>query len=264
MIALFFSALLLGLAGSVHCAGMCGPIALSLPLYGHTVLQKISGALIYNAGRIITYGLLGFIFGLIGEGFHLIGFQQAVSIIMGAGMIILSLFPKFFRSYYNAASHTFGWTGQLKTLFRRLFSVRSFRSLFFIGLLNGLLPCGLVYIAVAGSLATGSRALGTSYMILFGLGTVPMLIFIATMGNVISISLRHKINKLIPILVIIVGIFFILRGLNLGIPMLSPSKEKIEKKFEKSLEEKGISENQTYSEYYRNFNFDVPKFSTFV
>jgi uncharacterized protein len=245
MIPILISAFLLGLAGSLHCAGMCGPIVIALPLYGHTMVQKFIGGLLYNAGRILTYGILGVFFGLIGEGLHLIGFQQVVSIVMGAGMIILAVFPRFFRSYYNTASHTFGWTGQLKTLFRRLFSVRTFRSLFFIGLLNGLLPCGLVYIALAGALASGSLAGGAGYMILFGMGTIPMLLFIAAVGNVLSVSLRHKINKLIPILVVLVGIFFIMRGLSLGIPMLSPKKEKIEKKFEKSLEEKQLTDSGT-------------------
>jgi uncharacterized protein len=241
MVALLLSAFLLGLAGSFHCAGMCGPIAIALPLYGHSLPRKFFGGFLYNLGRTTTYGLLGLLFGAIGQGFHMLGFQQVVSIVMGAGMIILALLPKLFRSRYDIQKHSFGWLGQLKTLFRRLFSVRSFRSLFFIGLLNGLLPCGLVYMAIAGAIASGTAVSGTFYMIFFGLGTIPMLLFIAVMGNVISISLRHKISKLIPILVVVVGIFFIMRGLNLNIPYLSPTKEKIEMKFEKSLDEKGIS-----------------------
>jgi uncharacterized protein len=251
MIALLLSAFFLGLAGSFHCAGMCGPIAIALPLYGHSLPRKFFGGVLYNLGRTTTYGLLGALFGAIGQGFHMMGFQQVVSIVMGGGMIILAIFPRLFRSRYDSQKHSFGWIGQLKTLFRRLFSVRSFRSLFFIGLLNGLLPCGLVYIALAGAIASGTVVSGAFYMILFGLGTIPMLLFIAIMGNVISISLRHKINKLIPILIILVGIFFIMRGLNLNIPFLSPTKEKIEKKFEKSLDEKGISANQI------SYNFSI-------
>lgn len=231
----------MGLAGSFHCAGMCGPIALALPLHGPSLPRKFSGAVLYNFGRTITYGLLGALFGLIGQGFYLLGFQQVVSIAMGTGMIILAIFPRVFKSHYDILSHSFGWTGQLKTIFRKLFSVRSLKNLFFIGMLNGLLPCGLVYIALAGAIASGTTLSGTFYMILFGLGTIPMLLFIAIVGNVISISLRHKINRLVPILVVLVGIFFILRGLNLGIPYLSPTKEKIEMKFDKSLKEKNIS-----------------------
>jgi uncharacterized protein len=242
MIPLLLSAFIVGLAGSLHCAGMCGPIALTLPLYGHSLHQKFFGGIIYNLGRTTTYAIMGALFGAIGLGFQMIGFQQVVSIVMGTGMIILALFPRIFRSRYDRQRHSFGLIGQLKTLFRRLFSVRSFKSLFFIGLLNGLLPCGLVYIAVAGAIASGTVLSGTFYMILFGLGTIPMLLFIGVMGNVISVSLRHKINRLMPVLVVLVGIFFILRGLNLNIPALSPTKEKIEKKFEKSLEEKILSQ----------------------
>jgi len=241
MIPLLLSAFLMGLAGSFHCAGMCGPIAIALPLHGPSMPAKFFGGMLYNLGRTLTYVIMGALFGLIGLGLHMVGFQQIVSIVMGAGMIILALFPRLFRSHYKLPSHSFGWTGKIKTLFRRLFSVRSYSSLFFVGMLNGLLPCGLVYIALAGAIASGTVLSGTLYMLLFGLGTIPMLLFIALMGNVISVSLRHKINRLLPILVVLVGIFFILRGLDLGIHFLSPKKEKIEMKFEKSLEDKKVS-----------------------
>ncbi len=127
------------------------------------------------------------------------------------------------------------WTKN-RLFFHHMFSIRSFSSLFLIGVLNGLLPCGLVYMAIAGAIGTGAVALGSMYMVLFGLGTNPMMLSISLAGNIMSLAIRNKINKLIPVLVVIVGIFFILRGLSLGIPFLSPPKEKIEKKFEKSLE----------------------------
>lgn len=117
-----------------------------------------------------------------------------------------------------------------------MFAIRSFSSLFFIGLLNGLLPCGLVYMAIAGAIGMGTISGGTFYMLLFGLGTIPMMLAISLAGNILSLSVRNKINKLIPVLVVIVGLLFILRGLSLGIPFLSPQKQKIEQKFEKSLE----------------------------
>lgn len=235
---LFISAFILGLAGSFHCAGMCGPIALTLPLPGSTLLSKIYGGLLYNGGRTITYALMGALFGLIGQGFHLIGFQQVISVVMGVIMILLVLFPGFFGKIIPAGSCTTGMVARLKSGFSRLLSVRNFRSLLFIGLLNGLLPCGLVYMAVAGAIAAGNVASGALYMLFFGLGTIPMLLFISLMGNLVTATLRNRINRLIPVLVCIVGVLFILRGLNLGIPYLSPTKEKIEKKFEKSLEEK--------------------------
>ncbi len=234
--AILLSALILGLMGSFHCAGMCGPIAIALPLHGNTVPQKIFGGALYNIGRTITYGVMGAIFGMLGQGVEMIGFQQKISVIMGVLMIVSVLFPALFKNQYSMDKSWFSFVGKLKKSIGQMFSIRSFSSLFTIGLLNGLLPCGLVYMAIAGAIGTGGVVLGSLYMILFGLGTIPMMLSISLAGNVMSLAVRNKINKFIPVLVIIVGIFFILRGLSLGIPYLSPPKEKIEQKFEKGLE----------------------------
>lgn len=233
---ILITAFVLGLMGSFHCAGMCGPIAIALPLHGNTVPQKIFGGTLYNIGRTLTYGVMGAIFGMLGQGIQLIGFQQKVSVIMGALMIISVLFPKLFKNQYRMDKSWFSFVGKLKKTIAQLFSIRSFQSLFFIGMLNGLLPCGLVYMAIAGAIGTGGVVEGSLYMILFGLGTIPMLLAISLAGNILSLAVRNKINKLIPVLVVVVGILFVLRGLSLGIPYLSPPKQKIEQKFEKSLQ----------------------------
>jgi len=232
---ILLSALVLGIMGSFHCAGMCGPIAIALPLHGNTVLQKIFGGTLYNVGRTITYGIMGAIFGLLGQGISMIGFQQTISVIMGAIMIISVLFPALFKNQYRLDKSWFSFVGKLKKSIGQMFSIRSFSSLFFIGLLNGLLPCGLVYMAIAGAIGTGSAVQGTLYMILFGLGTIPMLLTISVAGNMMGLALRNRINKLIPVLVVVVGLLFMLRGLDLGIPYLSPKKQMIEKKFENNL-----------------------------
>ncbi len=235
--AILLTALLLGLMGSFHCAGMCGPIALALPLHGNTVPQKIFGAALYNSGRTITYGIMGATFGLLGQGMQMLGFQQKISVIMGVIMIVSVLFPALFKNQYRLDKSTFSFVGKLKKQIGGLFSVRSFQSLFFIGILNGLLPCGLVYMAIAGAIGTGNAIEGTLYMILFGLGTIPMMLTLSLAGNFMNHTVRKKINKLIPVLVVVVGLLFVLRGLSLGIPFLSPEKQKIEQKFEKSLEQ---------------------------
>lgn len=233
---ILISAFVLGIMGSFHCAGMCGPIAIALPLHGNSVGGKIFGGSLYNLGRTITYGIMGALFGLLGQGVAMIGFQQKISVIMGSLMIISILFPALFRNQYSMSKSWFSVVGKLKSTIGKMFSIRSYPSLFFIGMLNGLLPCGLVYMAIAGAIGTGSVGMGTLYMILFGLGTIPMLLGISLAGNLLSLAVRNRINKLIPVMVVVVGIFFILRGLSLGIPYLSPPREKIEKKFEKSLE----------------------------
>jgi len=250
---ILISAFVLGIMGSFHCAGMCGPIAIALPLHGNSVGGKIVGGSLYNLGRTITYGIMGALFGLLGQGVAMIGFQQKISVIMGSLMIISVLFPALFKNQYSMNKSWFSLVGKLKSSIGQMFSIRSYPSLFFIGMLNGLLPCGLVYMAIAGAIGTGSISMGTLYMILFGLGTIPMLLGISLAGNLLSLALRKRINKLIPLMVVVVGIFFILRGLSLGIPYLSPPREKIEKKFEKSLEKEQSSGTLNLVGYSRIF-----------
>ncbi len=214
----------LGLMGSLHCAGMCGPIALSLPLHGKGIGAKVLSGIMYNLGRTVTYGIMGAIFGLVGQGLSLVGFQQWVSVAMGALMILSVLLPSLFKS---VQPQKIPIVGMVRKGIQRLFVKRSFGGLFLIGQLNGLLPCGLVYLAIAGAIGTGDVTTGTLFMILFGLGTIPMMLGISLVGNMASVAIREKVNKVIPVLVVVVGLIFILRGLSLGIPFLSPPENKL-------------------------------------
>ncbi len=214
----------LGIMGSLHCAGMCGPIALSLPLYGKGITTKIAGGVMYNIGRTITYGIMGAIFGMIGQGLSMVGFQQWISVVMGALMIVSVILPSLFK---NINGGKIPVAGLVRKGIQKLFVKKSFGRLFFIGLLNGLLPCGLVYLAIAGAIGTGDIITGTLFMILFGLGTLPLMLGISLLGNMVSLKIRKKINKATPILVVVIGIIFILRGLSLGIPYLSPPEKKL-------------------------------------
>ena len=218
----FASALMLGLVGSLHCAGMCGPIAIALPLNNQSWFSRISGGLLYNAGRTFTYSVLGAFFGLAGMGLALGGLQQWVSIILGAAMILAVLIPRLGSAGKKLAGLTDSLTGLMKKPFVRLFKARTFGSLFIIGLLNGFLPCGLVYIALAGALVMSRVHEGALYMVFFGIGTIPMMLAISLAGNIISQKLRNRLSKAIPLFIILLGILFILRGLNLGIPYISP------------------------------------------
>ena len=229
-------ALILGLMGSFHCAGMCGPIAIALPLVGKKYSQKVFGGILYNIGRTVTYGLMGAVFGTLGQGLELVGFQQWVSVIMGIIMIISVIFPALFKHQNDLNSSMFSIVGKLKSALRKMFTTKSYGGLFVLGTLNGFLPCGLVYIALAGALGTHSVVVGTLFMIIFGLGTIPMMLGISLLGNMASAKLRTKINKFIPAVVVFVGVLFILSGLNLGIPFFSPKKKMIDKKFNEALE----------------------------
>ena len=222
---ILYTGFLFGLVTSLHCVGMCGPIALALPLRGENFLQKAFGGILYNFGRTITYSFMGAVFGLIGQGFKMAGMQRWISIAVGALMILSVLIPGIFRKIEGAK--ILGFTSSIRKGIQKLFTKKSYRALFFIGILNGWLPCGMVYAAIAGAIATGTVVNGVLYMALFGLGTLPMLLFISLIGNMVSISLRKKFNKAIPYLVVAIGIIFILRGLSLGIPFLSPPEKKL-------------------------------------
>ena len=221
----YISALTLGLLGSFHCVGMCGPIALAIPLKTNSWLARISGGVLYNLGRAITYALMGAVFGLLGRGLVMSGFQQWVSVIMGAIMILSVITPSIYKNRFNAEKGLFSFVGKIKVSLGKLFAQRSYGSLFLIGLLNGLLPCGLVYFAIAGAIATGSSMNGSLFMFIFGLGTLPMLLAISLIGNLITLELRKKITRLIPYAIVFIGLLFILRGLSLGIPYLSPPEK---------------------------------------
>jgi sulfite exporter TauE/SafE len=217
----YIQALIVGLVGSFHCVGMCGPIALALPLKENSWTTRIISSTLYNFGRVITYGLLGAIFGTLGFGLAFWGLQQWISVAVGVVMILSVLFPLVFRKIKLQRALD-GVLSGFKSYFGKLFGFRTYLSTWVVGLLNGFLPCGLVYIALAGAVVSNGPAEGAIYMVVFGLGTIPMLLVVSLAGNVVSVKFRNRIRRWIPVIVVIIGILFILRGLNLGIPYVSP------------------------------------------
>jgi uncharacterized protein len=212
-------AFILGLAGSFHCLGMCGPLALALPVTGNRPAAYAAGRLSYNAGRVITYAAIGVVFGLAGKTLLFAGLQRWLSI--GVGVLLL---VGFFASRRLSLTkpitvlvawlkHNIGW------LLRR----PGMGAMLALGVLNGFLPCGLVYVAAAGAATTADAAQGAAYMTVFGLGTVPMMFGVAMSGRLVPISWRAKLPRLIPFAVCLVATLLILRGMSLGIPYVSPA-----------------------------------------
>ena len=215
---LFIPAFALGLFGSLHCAGMCGPLALALPASGGTRSALVAGRLAYNFGRIITYCLLGLLFGLIGKTLWLAGLQRGVSITLGV-LLLAGLAASRKLALWRPVT---ALVEQLKSRMSVLLRQRSLVSLALLGVLNGLLPCGLVYVACTGATATGGVIAGAQYMVFFGLGTVPMLLAIGLSRKLVPISLRLKLLKAVPVSVFFLAALLILRGLALNIPFVSP------------------------------------------
>lgn len=209
----------LGLFGSLHCVGMCGPLALALPAPFAKKSKQITSSLFYNAGRVVTYSLLGLLFGLIGKSFSLFGFQQLFSIIAGSIMLILTvLYFVFKQSYQPRWFQDFTW--QIQSFIAATLQKQS--GSFWIGMANGLLPCGMVYAAIAGALVSNSITNATLFMASFGFATVPALLFLMLFGAGIPMHVRLKLRKLTPLVMMVVAALLILRGMNLGIPYISP------------------------------------------
>ena len=217
------SALVLGLVGSLHCAAMCGPLALALPATGNTRSAFLLGRLAYHFGRLISYACLGAVSGLIGHSLVLAGLQRWVS--LAAGLAILAGLGGSAR--FGLKAPVVNGVLWLKSGFATLLRRRSLSALLCLGALNGLLPCGLVYAACAGGVAAGGFLDSIQYMVAFGLGTLPMMLGIGLAGNKMAgLSFRFRFQKVIPAFLLLLSALLILRGLSLGIPYLSPDLSK--------------------------------------
>ncbi|MGE9312491.1 sulfite exporter TauE/SafE family protein [Niabella sp. CJ426] len=212
--------LTMGLAGSLHCIGMCGPLALALPLNSAKSVNRFFSALAYNTGRTITYFSMGAILGWTGSRLAVVGYQQLFSIAAGILILVLLLLGKYIPhiGLFPAFQARFK-----KYIARFLTRKNTMQGLFIFGLLNGLLPCGLVYMATASALIIGGPLQSGIFMASFGLGTIPLMLVLMITGHMISFSLRTAMKKAVPYFIGFVAILMILRGLNLGIPYVSPA-----------------------------------------
>ena len=200
---------------------MCGPIALALPVHHFAAAKRITALLMYNLGRVITYTFIGLIFGLLGRRLHIAGLQQWLSVSMGV-LIILFLVYTWQRKSRLAPLAGLWYQTRLQNVMGRLMRSTSMTGLMALGMLNGLLPCGMVYLAIAGALNTNHIWDGSLFMMMYGLGTLPAMLTLSVFGFMISIQVRNNMKRMMPYLLGIMAVLLILRGLNLGIPMISP------------------------------------------
>lgn len=220
---MLYSALIFGLISSLHCVGMCGPIAMMIPVDKDNAVKKWLQITTYQIGRVTAYTSLGLLFGMLGAGFFLAGFQQQLSIVVGFLMIFIAIIPEKKLAQYNFSKPIYKIISDVKTQLGLQFKKKSYKSLFLIGLFNGYLPCGMVYVALFGAMAMNNIFLGSLYMTLFGLGTIPLMMVLVNFLKTTQFSYYSKFQKIIPILIICIGILFILRGFGLDIPYISPS-----------------------------------------
>jgi hypothetical protein len=203
---------------------MCGPIALLLPVGNTKGIAKYSRIALYHLGRLSAYATIGLVFGLLGRGLFIAGLQQNMSIFAGIAMISVHILSEKNLGKLSVSNPIFSVLAKLKTALGAQFKNRSLPSFFTIGYLNGFLPCGMVYVALFGAIAMQNAAEGSLYMLIFGLGTLPLMSSISVLSNWLSSRSRNAIQKFVPAFAIVLGVLFILRGMGLGIPYVSPTQ----------------------------------------
>ncbi|SNZ01137.1 sulfite exporter TauE/SafE family protein [Flagellimonas pacifica] len=219
---MLLSALALGFLGSLHCLGMCGPIAFMLPLDRENKVKKTIQLFIYHFGRLLAYGIIGVLFGLLGKGLYVFGIQQKLSIGVGVFMILLVVIPGKYLNAYKFSRPIYSILGKVKSRLGVELKKKTPDAFLTIGFLNGFLPCGLVYMALLGAIALATPLQGGFYMVLFGVGTIPLMSLVVFSQGLFGNSLKSHVRKLIPVFVVLIGALFIIRGLGLGIPYVSP------------------------------------------
>lgn len=215
---ILWSAFMIGLVGSLHCVGMCGPIAMALPHQGSYRWVATSRLLLYHLGRISTYALLGVLIGFFGKGLFLAGMQMYVSIALGLLLLLVALFSINVESQLIRIGFMRRFQAGVRQKMGRLLNSQHPGALYGLGMLNGLLPCGLVYMAIVGAVATGSIWHGSAYMALFGAGTLPLMLATSLAGQFIDVKWRNRLRRLTPVFLVLFAVLFISRGMQFELP----------------------------------------------
>lgn len=206
----------------MHCVGMCGPLVLAIPTQAQSRWKFIVERIMYNSGRALAYGFLGALLGLFGNQLFLAGIQQNLSIVLGLSILLTVIIPLGLKSRLQKFSPMAKLYSVVKTKFAMLIQKRGMVALIAMGILNGFLPCGLVYTALVGATAVADVWKSALFMMVFGVGTLPALVAVAMAGKLISLKFRSLFTRAVPALSLTLAVILILRGMNLGIPLVSP------------------------------------------
>lgn len=217
--ALPYLALTMGAMSSFHCVGMCGPIALALPTQRGNKVRQFVSLTTYNLGRTITYATLGILLGSVGSSIAWIGYLRYLSVFSGVLMIAYVLWPSRLDIYFHPPKLWKRFVQKLKSRMGKMLLSPALMSRFALGILNGLLPCGLVYLALVSSVATGNPLSGGLFMLLFGIGTLPAMMAVGFFKQWFTNSLRTKMRFITPVFMAIAGLFLVMRGLLIEYPL---------------------------------------------
>ncbi len=214
-------AFILGFFGSLHCAVMCGPLMLSMPQQKESWITTTIQLTLYQFGRILVYGILGLLVGAIGNSFRIFSNQQTLSFMVGLLLVLFAIlhFSGRYIKELNKIQQTL--LIPISKLIGKFYGLPFWG--FFIGMLNGLIPCGMVYLALATALNTTSIKGAVVFMLLFGLGTTPLMLTISVGKVFLKKYVSINANKLMPWFMLFLGALMLLRSADLGIAFLSPN-----------------------------------------
>jgi len=229
-IAAILMAFLMGFTGSLHCAGMCGPIIWIMPFQAFSGLQKMLAIALYHIGRISVYALMAVVLHSFKELFNP-RVQQYVSVFSGVLLLVAGIIT-FVPGH--SIKFKLPWSEPVKKMLGKVIGSPGLGAIAAAGVLNGLLPCGLVYMALSATMAMPSAAGAAILMYVFGVGTMPMLVGITLLKSRMNFVKGVNIKRFAPVIVFSFGLLFVLRGLNLGIPYLSPKVEMTAKEVKSS------------------------------
>jgi sulfite exporter TauE/SafE len=206
---MLIAAFILGFTGSLHCIGMCGPIAMMVG--GKAQQHVLVYRLLYNIGRTLTYVAMGVVVGLLGKIIQWGSVQGKISIGMGVLILVLLAIPRVQTYFLPSLSKI---VLRLKQSFGRQLQSKKFSSALLTGIFNGFLPCGLVYAALAIALVQADLTSSALAMALFGLGTIPAMIMAAYSWQMIRKVVPWSFQRIQTVMLVLVAVLMIWRGLS--------------------------------------------------
>jgi len=211
---MLWSAFLLGILGSLHCVGMCSPLALALPYARQQRLLMLSQTLKYNFARALTYSIQGGLLGFLGKGILWAGLQQILSVSLGVIFMAIAIYSFNLRNALTLNSPFRKWIPTIQPILGRMLKAKA--SHFWVGVANGLLPCGLVYWALATSVLMFNPLKGAAFMFFFGIGTMPLMIAAVLGSQYLNRRTLSHLYKILPAYQLLLGFVLIVRGLEVN------------------------------------------------
>lgn len=212
---MWLTALIMGVAGSLHCAGMCSPLAMAITSTNKTALTN---RILYNLGRILTYGILGAAVAGVGFVLPISGFQNILSLVLGTGLILVAVIGYKGTRIPFVTNGLSQFSSGLKKIFSGIIRHKTPAAFLLLGAINGLLPCGLTFLALSVCLTLAAPIDGFMYMLLFGAGTLPVMLGLVSAAGFVTRKLRWNIQTITTGMMVISGVLLIVRVFLIHLP----------------------------------------------